>query len=232
MSKQGRTLWEILTQPKPVEVPIELQYKNPLEAKVGQYITISNEEPIWGGRTYEIQDIQVYKRVFKNSDPSYIIDYRLFSQSIDQSVKLRLVPNTEGRNLKYDSIMLKQFDEFEYDENFKLVCQDPTGIFQINEDENGKTLDENEDFYRIPEHVFIPYHVEVTVIKDVDGDGKVEREEVKSYEMDYWDFWRDTFDKEHGVTFRQFLFVEMDNSTGYFQLWRGRQVPTTQIMVI
>ena len=40
--------------------------------------------------------------------------------------------------------------------------------------------------------------------------------------IEYWDYWRDV-DIGGGNTAKEFVFVELNSDTGWFQIWRGRE---------
>jgi hypothetical protein len=75
------------------------------------------------------------------------------------------------------------------------------------------------------------YKAEVSVLRDVNSDGRVDRDEVEKVRLEYWDYWRETKD-EAGLPLRQYLFVEMDRDTGWFQLWRGQEIDPQRVLVI
>jgi hypothetical protein len=66
------------------------------------------------------------------------------------------------------------------------------------------------------------YEAAVLVIGDTTTDGKGVPGKTSTVKVEYWDYWRDV-DIGGGKTAKEFVFVEMNASTGWFQIWRGRE---------
>jgi hypothetical protein len=127
---------------------------------------------------------------------------------------LRVVPNSAGA---HDSLLLRLHDEFAFAENFLGVLKDPSGILDVTEDNSGVT----DTFGRIND-LRDPYEAAVMVVAETTSDGKVPPGKTSSVKLEYWDFWR-AIDIGGGNTAKEFLFVEMNSDTGWFQIWRGRE---------
>ena len=122
------------------------------------------------------------------------------------------MPNQAGA---CDSLLLRLEDEFGFSEDFLEVVKDTSGIFEIKDNESGETA----TFSRIND-LREPYEAAVLVISETSPDGKATRGKTSPAKFEYWDYWRDA-DAAAGT--KEFLFVEMNNDTGWFQLWRGRE---------
>ncbi len=70
-------------------------------------------------------------------------------------------------------------------------------------------FDENEQpTYWRADDVRDPYKCRVTVLKDLDGDGSVQKDEHEYADYLVWDYHRDTTDPAANQTYREFLSVE------------------------
>ena len=230
---RGRTLYEILTGRNKRDMrPLELQYHNPLEAKVGCTISFEHEPEI-SGINFVIEGIVVYKTRVRNKD-FFHTDYLLKGNSldVDAPVRLRLrliadetVENTLGHRIQ----LLYPYCEMEYDKDFhENVLGDPTGEFHVNQDDEGNELEEPRKYWRV-EDVLDPYKARVTTLKDADGNGTIEDDELEHSNITYWDYHRNT--EVDGQEVREFLTIEMTNDTGYFRFFRGTEVLASQISV-
>ena len=56
------------------------------------------------------------------------------------------------------------------------------------------------------------------MVSETTPDGKAARGKTNPVKLEYWDYWRDA-DLGGGKTAKEFLFAEMNNDTGWFQLW-------------
>lgn len=232
---KGRTLWEILTGANKKDMsPLELQYHNPLKAKLG--VTLSFEhDPDLSGINFVIEKIGVYTTEV-NGKKFYHTDYLLKGQTLDADrpirLRLRLVPNEDANNdLGCDVQVLRLMDQFGWDEGFyDNVLRADNGEFHVHEDANGNQLDPPAIYWRI-EDVRDPYPARVTVLTDDDGDGVVEDEELEHYSVEYFDYSRLVTD-EHGVEQTDYLWVEKNEETGYFQLYTGGTVHADHIFLI
>ena len=228
-SKRGRTLFEILTGRNPAK-PLELQYHNPLQAKVGCTVAFEHEPDI-AGINFVVEGISVYDTKV-GSQNFYHTDYQLKGISLDHSApvrqRLRLIIDDNasgGQRLQ----LLYLYHEMEYNEDLRKILGDPTGEFPVNEDDEGNALEEPRKYWRV-EDVLDPYNARVTVLRDVDGDGKIDDEELERKDVVYWDFSRMT-DDAAGNEIKEFLTIEMDKGTGYFKFLRGTEVLPTQIQL-
>lgn len=231
---RGRTLFEILTGRNQRDMrPLELQYHNPLEAKVGCTVAFEHEPEI-AGINFVIEGISVYKTKVR-SENFFNTDYHLKGVSLDQDapvrLRLRLIADENVENqLGHRVQLLHLYHQMEYDKAFhKDVLGDPSGEFHVNQDDEGKDLEEPRKYWRV-EDVLDPYNARLTVLRDVDGDGTIEDEELEHRDVVYWDYSRLT-DDAAGNEITEFLTIEMDKETGYFKFLRGTEVLPSQIAV-
>lgn len=233
--RKGRTLWEILTGKNQRDLtPIELQYHNPLGAKVGNTITLDHEVDL-RDINFVIEKMSVYETKV-NGKKFFHTDYHLKGITLEMDrplrFRLRLIPDEDAMNsLGCQVQLLHHYDEMEWDKDFHdMVLCSESCEFEVNYDDEGNELEHPRRYWRV-ENVFDPYNARVTILKDDDGDGTVEDEELERLDIRYWDYHRDTED-ESNQEYREFLTVEMDAKTRYFTLLRGSFVDPTQIVVI
>jgi hypothetical protein len=223
---KGKTLWEMLMAK--VQGPLELHYYNPLKAKVGSSILINDID--LRDFNFFIKEIRQYSRVLSGKQFLFV-DYVLLARPLhgdDVWVRLRLNPVDDpdaAAGLTHTALLLRLYDEMAYDEGLYKVVTDTTKKFQVLE--NGQVA---EEYWRIND-VTSSYQAKVTVLKDENKDGQVDKEEVETVELEYWDYWRDSTD-EVGQPVRQYLFVEMNRANGWFQLWRGQELDPQKVMVM
>jgi hypothetical protein len=220
---KGRTLWEMFTGKK--DPPVEEQYFNPIRAKIGNAVAINDLDL----KSYDflVREIRQYQRTIEGQQFLFA-DYVLRAQPLKgNEVVLRLRVNPAAKDvagLTHTVLVLRLYDELAYDKDFHGVVTDTTKKIEVTEDGLTQT------YWRIND-VQSSYLAQVAVISDVNQDGKVEEEEVRKLQIEYWDYWRETLD-EAGSKVVQFLFVEMDKESGWFQLWRGEEINPQRVMVI
>ena len=221
-AKKGKTLWEMLVDRlhkggNGAGVP----FFNPLDLRVGgaQRIAFANG-PEFEGYDFAIQEIREYTR--RIGDQEYrFSDYVLrgvstksFEAKDTLTARIRVVPNQAGSN---DSLLLRVYDEFAFSEDFLDVVKDTTGIFEISDDDS----DEKFTFNRIND-LRESYQAAVLVVGETTPDGKALINKSSPVKIEYWDYWHDA-DIGGGKTAKEFVFVEMNSDTGWFQIWRGRE---------
>jgi hypothetical protein len=211
-----------------VRGPMELRFYNPLRARVGCALMIDDIDL----RDYNffIREIRDYRRTI-GAKPFHFADYVLLARPLNTAdvwVRLRLNPVEEpdaAAGLTHHALLLRLYDEMAYDEAFHKVVTDTTRKFEVAEE--GRVM---EEYWRVND-VTDSYTAEVSVLRDVNSDGRVDRDEVEKVCLEYWDYWRETKD-EAGLLVRQYLFVEMDCDTGWFQLWCGQGIDPQRVLVI
>jgi hypothetical protein len=223
---RGKTLWEMLMEK--LSSPVEFKFYNPLRARIGHAVTIDEVE--LRDFNFFLREIREYKRHIEGKEFLFA-DYVLLARPLNHDdvwVRLRLNPVDESERaggLSHHVLMLKLYDEMAYDEGLHQVLNDTTKRFQVIEE--GQV---QEEYWRIND-VSSPYKAVVAVIRDVNQDNKVEMSEVERVRLEYWDYWRETTD-ETGVKLTEYLFVEMDTSNGWFQMWKGTEIDPQRVMVI
>jgi len=220
---KGRTLWEMWTGKK--EPPVEEQYFNPMKAKIGSAVNINDID--LKQDDFFVTEIREYKRIIEGK-PFFFADYVVLAQPLKgDAVVLRLRVNPTDRadtGLTHHLLVLRLYDEMAYDEGFHGVVTDTTKKIEVTD--NNLT----ETYWRIND-VQDSYKATVTVIRDANQGGKVEKEEVQVVQVEYWDYSRQTPD-EAGNPMVQYLFVEMDTSSGWFQLWRGEEINPQRVVIL
>lgn len=212
----GKTLWERITEfcswlfVKKESIPVETEYYNPLKAKLKNKSSLTIDTMDLRNYTFVVDKSIEFKLNYKDKSSTFTDYYcrSVLNEGDTINVKLRVYPHdTPGRELQV--LVLKQWDELDYDEDFKSLL----------EDEQFNTIVDDEveaSFWRI-NNVKTPYKAMVKTI--VDDSKTIEGE------FWYWDYWRETVD-EGQSKYKEFLFVEFDKGdTGRFTIWRGEEVP-------
>ncbi len=216
----GRTLWEMLTQRgKPTAAPVP--FLNPLGHLINSPVAVSFVNgPEFDGYDFTVKKIrEAVRRIGDAEFPftDYVlqgINTKTFDHDDQVVVRLRVFPNDRGSQ---DAILLRLYDEMAFSEDFLAVVKDTTGIFEITDNDTGA----KETYSRIND-VEGSYDVAGLTITATTPDGKAPPGTMKNSKFEYWDYWRDA-DIGGGRKSRQYLFVEMDSDTGWFQIWRGRE---------
>jgi hypothetical protein len=249
---KGRTLWDILTgQNKRDMTPLELQYHNPLKAKVGCTVTIDHDEQC-AGVNFVIDRLSVYETRVQERKFHHT-DYHLKGVTLDRDrplrLRLRLIPDEDETNaLRHKILLMNLYDERGWestaeerenrwygDKEFgaffvESILGHEQGIFDVTQDDEGKPLTENRRYWRV-EDVLDPYSARVTTMTDSDGSGKIDDNELAYSDVTYWDYHRETQDPKTAVQFIEYLTVEMNERTRYFTFLRGRAVGAFQVSV-
>ena len=248
---KGRSLLDILTGRNQKDMrPLEFQYHNPLEAKVGCTVCFDHEEEI-RGINFVIEKISVYKTEI-GRETFFHTDYHLKGTSLDTDgyvrLWLRLIPDDNVTNKLGHRIQLLQlYEEMQWDEDlYNMLCEngdynpdyddEGTRSFKVNYDDEGNELEHPRMYWRIgtemPQQDLDPYHAKLTVLSDVDGDGTIEDHELEHFPVTYWEFSRMTDNPETEEKFEEFLTVDMDDGTRFFRFLRGTNVLPFQVTVI
>ena len=219
--KQGKTLWEMLQERLRGSNGAGLAFENPLGLAINSPLRI----PYANGPEYEnydfgVQEIHEYTRRIGGQDfrfTDYVlrgVSTKSFDAADAVTARLRVVPNEAGA---HDSLLLRLDDEFAFTEDFLGVLKDESGVFEVTDDKSG----EKETFKRIND-ARESYEAAVLVVRGLTTDGKAASGQTASARLEYWDYWRDA-DIGGGKTAKEFIFVEMNSDTGWFQNWRGRE---------
>jgi hypothetical protein len=221
---KGRTIWEMLCERlrgSSADNGAGISFANPLELRVGSAVPVAYANgPEFAGYNFSVGEIREYTRHLQGQDFRFT-DYVLNgvnTKSLDAednlSMRVRVVPNRVGA---HDSLLLQLDDEFEFAEDFLAVVKDTTGLFKITDDKTGQ-----ETLYSRINGVRESYEAVVLVVAGTTPDGKGAAGQISPAKLEYWDYWRDV-DLAGARTAKEFVFVEMNSDTGWFQIWRGRE---------
>jgi hypothetical protein len=220
--KKGKTLWEMLCERlhnggNGAGVP----FANPLDLRVGSAVSVAHANgPEFAGYDFTVQEIREYTRRIGGQDFRFTdhVLRGINTKSLDADdtllARVRVLPNQAGA---HDALLLRLYDEFEFAENFLAVVKDTTGLFKITEDSTGA-----EETYSRINDMRESYEAAVLVVAATTPEGKGAPGKISPAKIEYWDYWRDA---EIGgdKTAKEFVFVEMNSDTGWFQIWRGRE---------
>jgi hypothetical protein len=218
---KGKTIWEMLMERvRGSGNGAGISFRNPLELQVGSALNIAHSNgPEYADYDFSVQEIREYTRHIGGKDFSFT-DYVLrgvnknsFAAGDALTARVRVVPNDSGA---YDSLLLRIYDEFAFAQDFLEVVKDATGVFEVTDEASGAA----EEFHRINE-VRDSYEAAVLVISSTTADGKGSAGKAEAVKLEYWDYWRDV--EVEGVNTKEFIFVEMNSDSGWFQIWRGRE---------
>jgi len=225
----GKTLWEMLRSS--VTPTMESTIDNPLKVRCGGSMTINTLDT--DGMVFTVQSMAEYRRPAASlglkRDLTFT-DYDLLARPLgkeDVRVRLRLMPTERGQiaGMTHQVILLKKYHESGYDEGLHGAVTAGTKLFECFD--NGVLT---ATYYRIND-LNDPFLANVSSLRDEDGNGKVEEDEVTRTQVEYWDYWREIHD-EAGQPVTDFCFVEMDKDTGYFTLWTGTEVDPSRVSVL
>jgi hypothetical protein len=210
------------------EVTSQTRQFNPLNAKVGQFISFSEEQKL-AGLDFAITkfipyEIRIGRKRF------YQADYCLkANQSSGKPIRarLRLIEDENETNQWGSHVQFLQiFHEMPYDESMYNLCMsngdhsdqydDPGEVtFKVNYDADGNELEPPHRYWRC-EDATEPYHA--VAYEKGDGD----------HDVTFWDFSRITEDEgDQKVT--ENLVVEMENETHSFTILRGPDLKAFQV---
>jgi hypothetical protein len=217
MEKEGKTLWEMLMDRLNKGNGSGVAFLNPLELSVGAAVPVAHANgPEFAGYDFSVQEIREYTRTI-GGRPFRFSDYVLrgvntnsFAAGDVLTARLRAVPNEAGG---HDRLLLRPYDEFAFAEEFLEVLNDTTGVFEVSDDDT----EAKQVFTRIND-LRGPHEAAVLVVSDMTPEGKAGKS--SALKLQYWDYWRDVELDERTVT-KEFVFVEMNTETGWFQIWRG-----------
>ncbi len=250
---KGRTLFEMLAGRNKRDMTAqELQVQNPLQAKVGWSVSVNYEADL-SGCNFFVETIWVWETEIggtsttlpkKFSHTDYNLKATVVGQDQPIRIKLRLIPDDNSSNeLGHKIQVLRPYLEFGWkfveENNFLDVLADEEGVFKILADRDGNAIDENEQptYWRVDD-VRDPYKCRVTVLKDRDGDGSVQKDELEYADYLVWDYHRDTTNPETKQKFREFLNVEEEVEYDdeeprciWFTIYTGREVEPFQIVI-
>lgn len=217
---QGRTLWEMFKE-RLNKADAAVAFYNPLDYRVGGMVSLAKGHPEFQAYDFTVKEILEFTRRIGGQEFEFT-DYALagtntktFNPEDALTLRLRTVPNQAGA---FDTLLLRLSDEFAFDQGFLDVVKDATGIFEVTNDDTGET----ERYERINQ-VKDAYEAAVLVVSETTEDGKAPPKQAKPSKLEYWDYWRETAIGEGPATKKQFLFVEINSATGWFQIWQGEE---------
>ena len=212
---EGRTLWEMFLDwmrgshvngTHPTDYPDN--YPNPLEWEPGVPAPLNvSHGPEFMDALAVVEAVRHVVRKLGGKSFDFI-DYQVRitpRQGSVSHVRVRCLPNSEGG---WEKLLLRRHDEFSYAEDFESLLDDPTGVFNIEDDPSGvpaqfSRLNQLQGAWDAAacEHHFAP------------DDAAAKQEPFKKFR--YWDYGRPAAGGD------EFLFVEIDGQSGWTQLWRG-----------
>lgn len=223
----GKTLWEMLVEA--FSGPTEFKFYNPLRARIGNAVSISDVE--LRDFNFFLREIREYKRRIGRKN-FFFADYVILARPLNADellLRLRLTPVEERHaadsELSHDVLLLRLDDEFKYDKEFHSILTDESQKFEVREHDEVVA-----EYWRIND-VTSPYQAKVSVIQDTNKNRRAEMNEVEKLELEYWDYWRES-KAEGDVAQTEFLFVEMDSESGWFQIWKGLSIDPKRVMVM
>src|SRR6266404_908940 len=220
--KKGKTLWEMFTARVHGDGNgAGIAFANPLDLRVGSAVNVPYSNGLeLANYDFSVQEMREYNRRIGGQDlrfTDYVlrgVNKKSFDANEVIAAHLRAVPNQAGA---HDDLLLRLYDEFAFAEDFLAVLKDTSGIFETTDDKSGTT----ETFSRIND-LRESYEAAVLVVSETTPDGKAASGKTAAVKLEYWDYWRDA-DLGGGNTAKEFVFVEMNSDTGWFQIWRGRE---------
>jgi hypothetical protein len=223
-TKKGKTLWEMLMERVHGSGSSNgsgIPFYNPLDLRTGSALNVPYSNGAeFANYDFLVKEIREYTRRIGEQDFRFT-DYLLsgtntksFSPEDIMQARVRSVPNPAGA---FDSLFLRLDDEFAFAEDFLNVVKDDSGIFDVTDDKTGA----KETFNRIND-LKTSYEAAVLAVTETTPEGKAAPGKAKAVKIEYWDYWRE-LDLGGGKTAKEFLFVELNSDTGWFQIWRGRE---------
>ncbi len=221
---KGKTLWEMFVEK--FQSPMESKVYNPLRAKIGSGVMIDDVER--RDLNFFVKEIREYRRNIGPKEFTFA-DYVLLAKPLGKEevlARLRINPgdDSDQTGVPYQVLLLCLSDDLAYDEGLHNVVKEATGKFEVRQD-----VVVQEEYWRIND-VKSPYKAQVSVVQDTDQDKQAEKSEVEHLKLEYWDYWREVPDAA-GQPVNEFLFVEMNQENGWFQIWKGMELDPRRVMV-
>jgi hypothetical protein len=219
MDTKGKTIWEMLVERVKTGNGSGVPFYNPLDLRINSAVEVPFSNGLaFQDHDFSVQEIREYTRrigaqEFRFTD--YVlkgVNTKSFDADKALLARLRVVPNSAG---SHTSLLLRVYDEFEFAEDFLGVLKDDTGLFEMTDDEAGT----RDTFTRI-NGLKTSYEAAVLVVPATTPEGKAVSASSSPVKVEYWDYWRDA-ELGGGKTAKEFVFVEMNSETGWFQIWRG-----------
>ncbi len=216
----GKTLWEMFSD-RLKKNGSNVSFYNPLDLRIESAVQVSKSRPDYTDFDFSVKEIREYTRRIGGQEfrfTDYVlqgINTKTFDNQDAITIRLRAVPNPAGSR---EVLLLRLDDEMAFDSGFLEVLNDPTGVFDVTDDHTGKT----DHFTRINE-VKEAFEAVVMIIAGTTESGMAPPGQITTAKLEYWDYWRDMPIADGSTTKKQFLFVEMNSDTGWFQIWLGEE---------
>lgn len=178
---------------------------------------VNIDTPATGNRCLVVAEIRQYS----GGPHCPLVDYALLRNPPGTPpMRLRVLPGHGGeRKVPHRALVLTMYDSLSFNEGLLAVVQDDTKKFVIDDEaEPGKHV--HDEFWRVND--VDGSHVCRVVVRTNDG-------KMKEAVIEFWDFSR-LIDVE-GVEAEEFVFVEMNKESGWFEIWRGIEVSPERIVV-
>ena len=226
LEQKGSTLWEMLQERVHRHAGgngngAAIEFYNPRDLRVGSPLRMAFANgPAFADYDFTVQEVREYNRRIGGQAFSFTdyvlrgVNTKSFDADQSMAARVRAVPNQAGA---HDALLLRLSDEFAFAEDFLGVLKDQTGIFEVKDDDSGAA----DTFTRVND-LRESYEAAVLVVAGTNADGKAPPAKTSTAKLEYWDYWRE-MEIGNGKTAKEFLFVEMNSDTGWFQIWRGRE---------
>ncbi len=216
----GKTLWEMLKDK--LNKPAQIVFYNPLKLAINATVPIAEKDPEFANYDFSVQEIREYTRHMGDQEfrfTDYVlsgVNTKTFDNDDRLVLRLRAVPNPAQTQ---DLILLRLDDEFAFDPAFLEVVKDPSGVFNVDDDGSSGP---SRSYSRINE-VKDPYEPVILTVSATTPEGLAVPSKSQASKLQYWDFWRDAEIAQTDKARKEFLFVEMNSETGWFQIWTGHE---------
>lgn len=191
------TVWEHVKSFFKKKEILENEYYNPLGVRIGRKFTLDIIDH--SNLIYELTAIVVHNRKINDSTLP-MVDYWLAVG--DKKLVLRMLP--KGHK-DYGYLLLEKYYECEWADDARLelitAANDSTGEFYID-----RGTPDEQKFWRV--YSGQPIVSTSNKLEDLDGNGMVERDEVKQEMMSYWCFSRETIDSDK-ITVVEYLWIQL-----------------------
>ena len=226
MADKRRTLFDRITGANKF-VANEEKVHNPFKVKIGTNFHLDTLK--FRGAFYNVKRLEVLDRGTGVLMADYVLEAGVSTAGKvlteeNKSLILRTVPRDgeTGKNkIDFRIIVLSKYYECAWDDESRPGLMegvtDPAGEFVIN----ANTEDERK-FWRL-QGLKTAENVNVTVVKDSEGDVELKR-------LELWGFSRTTQDEAHQEV-NEYLYVQKDCATGWLEVFIGREVPPERINV-
>lgn len=229
MAEKGRTLWDRLSGQN-VPVANEDKYHNPFKARIGNtfHLDILDHRKLF----YRLKSIEVIDRGTGVPMADYRVEAQPFGENDKKVLLLRTVPR-EGKagkgKIDFRIVALSTYFECGNDDtdSVKGIMQgvnDPAGEFVIN-----PGTPEEQKYWRL-QGLKKAENATVTILKDDDGDNKVQDNEIESKGIEVWGYSRTTHN-EAKEEVNEYLYVQRDRQTGWIEILTGTEIPPERIIV-